>query len=150
MTQSAIPQYASQFRHSLDDKNRLTIPSGWRNGHTELDEFLAIPHPDGYISVLPPLEGANLRAKTTQKSLMDTAAQNALALLFSVSFTLSFDKQGRISVADSLRRHAGIDKDAVLVGLYTKFNIYSPAHWDKLLQAIPGQGLGDAIRNLGI
>ena len=150
MTQSVIAQYTSQFRHSLDDKNRLTIPSGWRAGHEETDLFVATPHPDGYIAVLPPIEVANLKAKASQKSLTDSGAQNGLARFFAASSSLTFDKQGRISLPDQLRRHAGIDKDAVLVGVLTKFNIYNPAQWQKLEQGNPGENLGDVMRSLGI
>ena len=150
MAQSVIAQYTSEFRHTLDDKNRLTIPSGWRAGHDETDTFVATPHPDGYIAVLPPIEVANLKVKASQKSLTDSGAQNALARFFAASYSLTFDKQGRISLPDQLRRHAAIDKDAVLVGVLTKFNIYNPAQWDKLNQGNPGENLGDVMRSLGI
>ena len=48
--------YTGLFRHTLDDKFRLTIPSAWRYAHEGDDTFLATPHPDGYVAVLPPAE----------------------------------------------------------------------------------------------
>ncbi len=33
--------YAGEFRHSIDDKNRITIPSRWRHGRPE--EFILLP-----------------------------------------------------------------------------------------------------------
>jgi DNA-binding transcriptional regulator/RsmH inhibitor MraZ len=32
------PFFAGEFRHSIDEKNRITIPSRWRRGQTE--EFI--------------------------------------------------------------------------------------------------------------
>ena len=54
MAQSRTSVYSGRFEHTLDDKNRLTIPSLWRWVHTDEETFLAIPHPDSYIAVLPP------------------------------------------------------------------------------------------------
>ena len=54
MAQAGNAFYTGLFRHTLDDKGRLTIPSAWRYAHEEQDTFLATPHPDGYIAVLPP------------------------------------------------------------------------------------------------
>src|SRR5438067_13750043 len=33
--------YAGEFRHSIDEKNRITIPARWRRGDTE--EFIILP-----------------------------------------------------------------------------------------------------------
>ena len=46
--------YTGSYRHNLDDKGRLTIPSAWRAAHAEGEQFLAVPNPGGYISLLPP------------------------------------------------------------------------------------------------
>ena len=67
--------YTGQFRHGLDDKNRLTIPSAWRYAHEESDTFLATPHPDGYIAVLPPAEVEKLQAKVAEKALTDATTK---------------------------------------------------------------------------
>ena len=66
------------------------------------------------------------------------------------SLAFTFDKQGRISLTDELRRHAGIDKDAVLVGSLNKFSIYSPSRWEKVEQRTSGENFGDLMRRIGI
>ena len=72
------------------------------------------------------------------------------ARFFAASHAFTFDKQGRISLTDELRAHAGIDKDAVLVGTLSKFNIYSPARWTKGEERTAGDNLGDSMRRIGI
>ena len=142
--------YTGLFRHTLDDKGRLTIPSAWRGAHGGDDVFLATPHPDGYVAVLPPAEVDKLYEKAAQKALTDRDAQDAFQRFFSESLAFTFDKQGRISLTDELRQHAGIGKDAMLVGSLNKFAIYSPARWEKVEQRTSGENFGDLMRRIGI
>ena len=150
MAHLSKPFYTGLFRHGLDDKNRLTIPSAWRSAHAESDTFLATPHPDGYVAVLPPAEVDKLYEKASEKALTDRDAQDAFARFFAASLAFTFDKQGRISLTDELRRHAGIEKDAVLVGSLNKFSIYSPSRWEKVEQRTAGENFGDLMRRIGI
>lgn len=142
--------YTGLFRHTLDDKNRLTIPSAWRYAHAEGDAFLATPHPDGYIAVLPPAEVEKLYEKVAQKALTDRDAQTAFSRFFAQTLSFSFDKQGRFGLAPELLTHADIRKDAVLVGTLTKFAIWAPARWQELEARTTGEQLGDLMRRIGI
>ena len=38
---SAQAFYAGEFRHAIDEKNRITIPSRWRRKNAE--EFILLP-----------------------------------------------------------------------------------------------------------
>lgn len=150
MSTSAKAFYTGLFRHTLDDKNRVTIPSAWRAAHVEGETFLATPHPDGYVAVLPPAEVEKLHAKIAQMALSDGAAQDFAARFFAQTQALAFDKQGRIMLNADLLAHAGIGKDAVLVGSLTKFNLYSPERWAKVEQRTAGENFGDLMRRIGI
>jgi MraZ protein len=150
MAQPGKAFYTGLFRHTLDDKGRLTIPSAWRLAHAEGDTFLATPHPDGYIAILPPAEVEKLHAKIAQMALSDGGAQDFAARFFAQTQSFSFDKAGRIGLEDALVAHAGIEKDAVLVGSLTKFNIYSPARWEKVEARTSGENFGDLMRRIGI
>ena len=150
MSQTATPVYTGLFRHTLDDKGRLTIPSEWRYAHAPEDTFLATPHPDGYIAVLPPDEVAKLREKISALKLNDAAAQAFTARFFSQTQSFWFDKSGRAGLSAELLKHAGIEKDAVLVGSLTKFNIYNPTRWQQEEARTAGEHFGDLMRRLDI
>jgi len=150
MSPSGKTVYTGLFRHTLDDKGRLTIPSAWRYAHGEADTFLATPHPDGYIAILPPAEVDKLHAKFSDLKLSDAAAQAFAARFFSQTQSFSFDKSGRIGLGADLLLHAKIDKDTVLVGSLTKFNIYSPARWQQEETRTAGENFGDLMRRLDI
>jgi len=150
MAQSGKAFYTGLFRHTLDDKGRLTIPSAWRSAHGESDAFLATPHPDGYVAVLPPAEVDKLHEKISAMKLSDAAAQAFAARFFSQTQSFSFDKAGRIGLSAELLKHAGIDRDAVLVGSLTKFNLYNPARWQQEEARTAGENFGDLMRRLDI
>ena len=150
MSSTTKPRYTGHFRHSLDDKNRLTIPSGWRVAHSEDDDFVALPHPDGYIAVLPPLEVDRLYEKAATKELSDSEAQDVLTQLFAHAQTLRFDKQGRFGLNPDLLCHAGIKKEAILAGSLSKFAIWSPEQWDAKGQRMDPQTYRDLMRRAGI
>jgi MraZ protein len=142
--------FTGLFRHTLDDKGRVTIPSAWRAAHEDGDVFLATPHPDGYVAVLPPSEVEKLHAKIAQMALSDGAGQDFASRFFAQTQSFSFDKQGRVGLAADLLEHAGISKDVVLVGSLTKFNLYSPSRWQKVEARTSGGNFGDIMRRLGI
>ena len=150
MAQAAKPVFTGLFRHTLDDKGRLTIPSEWRHAHAPESTFLATPHPDGYIAVLPPAEVEKLHDKITALKLSDAAAQAFSARFFSQTQSFSFDKSGRVGLTTELLKHAGIEGDAVLVGSLTKFNIYNPARWQQEEARTTGESFGDLMRRLDI
>lgn len=150
MAQAGKAVYTGLFRHTLDDKGRLTIPSAWRAAHGEADVFLATPHPDGYVAVLPPSEVDKLHDKISAMKLSDAAAQAFTARFFSQTQSFSFDKAGRIGLTGDLLKHAGIEKDAVLVGSMNKFNIYNPARWQQEEARTAGENFGDLMRRLDI
>jgi MraZ protein len=157
MPQAQQPSYTSHFTHSLDDRNRITIPSAWRFAHDVDDVLLAVPQngKNGkYIAVLPPAEAAKLRAKIELVALSDDDGQEFIANFFSQTQQLWFDKAGRISINAELLLHAGIKGgekggEAVLVGGLTKFNIYTPACWTEV-QASAVKDKGETMRRLGI
>jgi MraZ protein len=149
MSTSGKSFYTGSFRHTLDDKNRLTIPSAWRSAHAPEDTFLIVPL-DGYLSVLPPAEVQKLHDRVAAQALSDSEAQEAAAVFFSKTLSFSFDKAGRVMLTPELCAHAGIAKDAVLVGSMNKFNLYSPTQWDRVQAATAAQKPGDRLRRMGI
>jgi MraZ protein len=150
MAQSGTTVYSGRFEHTLDDKNRLTIPSVWRWVHTDTETFLAIPHPDGYIAVLPPARVEKLLAQISEMRLSDRDAQAVKARIFSNALSFTFDKQGRFMVSADLLGHAAIKRDAVLCGMGDTFNIMSPAGWQDMQSRTSGENFGDMMRRIGL
>ena len=136
--------FVGEFRHSLDDKGRLTIPSAWRpKGDGEENQFLALPSVEGgasaYVAVYPPKMIAQLEERISQISLGDIEGQRMLAELMSMAHSFTCDKQGRMSLNGKLIQHAQIGKEAVLLGRMSTFSIHSEA----LYNATQAEGPSD-------
>ena len=128
--------YVGEFRHNLDSKNRLTIPSKWRFSGDEQEEvYLALPNPIGCISLYPPKMVKKLEEKVEEVSLGNKKGQRALARLFSKADYFGCDKHGRINLNEKLIAHAGLDKEAVLIGNFVTFNIWNTERYEEYLKS---------------
>lgn len=126
--------YVGEYRHTLDDKARLTIPSKWRFSGDEEDVYLALPNPSGCITIYPPKMVAKLNAKVSEVSLGNRKAQKALTRLFSQADHFGCDKQGRIKLSEKLASHAGLTKECVLVGSFATFSLWNPERYSAYLE----------------
>lgn len=137
--------YVSNFRHSLDARSRVTVPSAWRVEGDEGNYYLAWPHPEGCIAFVTPEMQREMYEKIKNARQSDTTTQGVLRALFGNAHFMGCDRQGRILLPEDLCRHAGIEKEVVLVGLGRNFQIWSAQKW-----APPQFNLLDAMRELGI
>ena len=138
-------KYLSTFRHSLDARNRVTVPSQWRVEGDEGNYYMAWPHPDGYISFFTPEMQQELHAKVRSIAQSDTEGQQMLRELFGSSCMVGCDKQGRIVLPVEMLVHAGIQKDAVLVGVGTNFQMWAAERYEP-----PKANILETMRKLGI
>lgn len=143
--------YVGEFRHNFDAKKRLTIPSKWRIPGDEGDYYLALPNPQGFISVYPPARVAQLQEKLSQISLGDTQAQATLMYLSSMAHSFGCDKQGRVGLNDALITHAKLDKEVVLVGNFTTFSMWNPDAYEAFKkQTSERESVLDALQKIGL
>jgi MraZ protein len=130
-SQIGQPIYAGEFRHAMDAKNRVTIPSRWRRG--DLDEFFAIPNlKGGFLMVMPPAEFKRLADKVEHDAGLKPEERAKFMRQFSSRAQhLIGDKQGRIVLPDEQCKQLNLHGEVVLVGNYTRFEIWDPEKWQK-------------------
>ena len=127
-------KYFGEYRHSMDDKGRLTIPSQWRPQLESKDNnFLALPSlTEKSVSVYPPKMIEQLYERFSEISMGDKNGQRAIRRIMSMAHNFSCDRQGRISLNDKLINHADLEKSVVLLGEASKFKIYDEAFYNRL------------------
>ncbi len=128
-------KYFGEYRHSMDDKGRLTIPSQWRPQLESKDNnFLALPSlTEKSVSVYPPMMIEQLYERFSEISMGDQKGQRAIRRIMSMAHNFSCDKQGRINLNEKLINHADLEKSVVLLGEASKFMIYGEAFYDQLM-----------------
>lgn len=142
MNRSLIGTYA----HNLDEKGRLAIPSKLR---VELgDPFYIVRLSEKCLTAFPEDEWHKFAAKLSSIPQSDAKAQHAVRLIFSSACKCEPDKQGRILLVQLQREKVGIDKEVVIIGAYTRAEIWAKERW----AAFEGEklsGEGDFMAGLG-
>jgi len=127
--------YTSEYRHGVDDKRRVQIPSKWRpaKSGTELILVLWPKAKEGpCLRVLPPQQMAKL---VQEVGAMPNSDSNKVVLkrfIGSESVQVALDKGGRICLPEKMAKLAGIGEEAMLVGLLDRFEIWSPERYERI------------------
>ena len=122
----------SSFEHSVDAKGRVFIPAKWRDdlGDTIVitRDMLGGGDTRCLFGVSMPVWNEMLE-RFKRVAISDVPAQNALRMMFAGASDCELDKQGRVLLSAGLRKYAGIDKEAVLIGMGNRIEIWSQEQW---------------------
>ena len=131
-----------EFRYTLDEKGRVVLPPRFRRelGETVIvtrgiDDCVWVYSQKGWAGVEKVLRGLPLRERDFQR------------LLFAAARDVEVDRQGRISLPETLREYAGIDGDVVVVGMGTRLEIWSEARWKEVVTRIQRRAVEIAEKN---
>ena len=121
--------FYGQYRHSLDSKDRMTIPSKFRELVGEgvfvfqgFDHNLMVFTKDHFEILSKQVDGTDLA---------DSDARLLRRLFFATAEWVEMDKAGRILIPGFLRKAAGLDGEVVLVGAGKFFEIWAPQLWEQ-------------------
>jgi len=123
-----IFMFMGEFNHTLDEKNRVILPSKLRDAFLA-GEYVLTKGLDNCLFLYPINEWEILAEKLRGLSMTKQSARAFTRLLLAGACNAIFDKQGRISIPDSLKAHAGIDKEVVITGVLNRVEIWSKETW---------------------
>ncbi len=140
--------FYGEYTHTIDAKGRLIIPSEFRDQLG--DKFMITKGMDRCLFVYALEDWQVLEQKLKALPLTNPAARQLTRYLLGGAKGCELDKQGRINIPQKLREFAGLDKDALLVGvgdrieiwnedLYTETNSYEDI--DDLAMTLEGFGI---------
>ncbi|MBR3304522.1 MAG: division/cell wall cluster transcriptional repressor MraZ [Christensenellaceae bacterium] len=116
------------YSHSIDKKGRVFMPIKLRD---ELGEKFIATRGLGKCLFVFPMEDWNaLYEKLRELPLTDKSSQQFIRLLFASAVECEPDKQGRILIPQRLRDYAEIGEEALVIGVMTRVEIWSPENWD--------------------
>jgi MraZ protein len=126
--------YHSRFRHGVDDKRRVQVPSKWRPAQPEA-ELVLIPWRTGtqmnsHLLVLPPRIMNALAEKIEAMSGSDPNAAALRRLIGGNSASITLDKAGRICIPTEMAEAVALKNEALLVGLVDRFEIWNPERYE--------------------
>lgn len=135
--------FTGTYRHTIDSKGRLIVPSRLRD-QLEQDQVVLTVWPDGCISMWSGDGWRRLQDKLLAQRQSSPKSRAAVRQIASMAHADEVDKQGRITVPQNLRDHAQITRDVVVTGALDHGEIWSPERWQHVQSSDADQGGLDA------
>jgi len=122
--------YAGEFRHAVDAKHRVTVPSRWRSGDDK-EDFFAVPDPAGsFLMILPPHEFDRVKSDVEANPVISPADRRKfIRRFYALAQLVSVDKQGRILLPEEYCRRLGLEGEVVLIGSHSRMEIWNSQRW---------------------
>jgi MraZ protein len=135
-----------EFEHSLDDKNRLTLPARFRRDFA--DGVFVARGIDPCLLVYPP-DGWNELVDGRMRGLdpFSREARQMSRYLFAGASEAELDKQGRIMLPGPLMKHARLEREIVVAGVRDHLELWAPDAWRKELDDV-GRSAEDVAERL--
>ena len=140
--------FMGEYNHTVDAKGRLIVPSKFREQLG--DEFVVTKGLDGCLFVYENTEWKALEEKLHALPLTNANARKFSRFFLAGATTCEVDTQGRILLPAVLRDFAGIDKDAVLVGVGSRIEIWSKDAWNESNTYDDMEEIAENMEGLGI
>jgi len=118
-----------EYEHSIDAKGRLAMPSKFRD---ELGtKFIVTKGLDGCLCVYDMEQWNKLVEKLSSLPSTSKQARAYTRFVLAGACESECDKQGRVVIPASLRKYAGLEKDAIITGVGSKAEIWDAAKWNE-------------------
>jgi MraZ protein len=126
--------FVGKFKHTLDSKRRITIPSEWRGKLGSPQELYVMPDvSQNCLCVLTGPEMDRRIERMRDLALGDSKAREFLRVLGSESNLVTWDAQGRMRVKDELLQRVGIVDAVLIVGTFDRFELWNPESFEKAI-----------------
>jgi MraZ protein len=120
--------FRGHYEHSLDAKNRLSIPAKFRASFSsgvvlakDPETCVAVWTPDSHEAIIERALGGLNPMGSEYRKLSRFYQGN--------SFEVELDSSGRVTLPPTLMGHAGIGKEAVVVGVGDHLEVWSRDQW---------------------
>ena len=141
--------FIGEYNHSVDAKNRISIPSKFRE---ELDgKFIMTKGLDGCLYIYTMNECKKLEQKLSSLPLTNKDARAFVRFFFSGASEIEIDKQGRALIPQNLKDYADVKKEIVSIGVSSRIEIWSKEKWNEYNESnIDYDSIAEEMSNLGI
>ena len=126
-----------EYEHTIDDKNRLTLPAKFRQAFSE--GLVLSRGIERCLYAYPRSEWeATVQSRLGELDLFSKEGRVMQRYFFAGAAEAEVDKQGRVIVPSSLGEYAGLGKEVVVAGIHDHLEIWDRAAWRAHLDEIEG------------
>jgi MraZ protein len=116
---------------TLDDKNRLVLPSRIRDQMGEVAKLFVTKAQDQSLGLYRPQEVEQLAAKIDQASATSQEVRVFSRMFFASMEEVEVDRAGRILIPERLVQYAGLRHEVVLVGVRDHMELWDAGRWQQ-------------------
>ena len=117
-----------EYKHNLDAKRRLAIPSKFRK---ELGEGAILTRGlDNCLFIFPGKLWAPFAEMLAGLSMAKQDTRAFARLFLSGATEVEFDSLGRVLVPEHLKKYADLKKSIVVAGLFNRLEIWDEERWN--------------------
>jgi MraZ protein len=126
-----------EYEHTIDDKNRLTLPARFRQAFT--DGIVLTRGMEGCINAYTRADwDALVEQRLASLDPLSREARQMRRFFFAGASDGELDKQGRITIPPALMNHAGLRREVVVAGLHDHLEIWDRGAWRAQLAEVEG------------
>ena len=125
--------FLGEYQHSLDAKGLVILPARYRDQLAQ-GAFVTKGR-GGCLSVYTPEEFEAVASQVREQSKRGARELNAARVFFGGAIDVTPDRQGRVAIPPTLREYAGLEHDVVVLGLYSRIEIWDRERWGELDRA---------------
>ena len=122
--------FIGEYNHTLDSKGRLIVPSKLRESLGE--RFFLTKGLDGCLFVYPSEEWDGFTQKLKELPVTNKDVRKFVRFFLAGASECEVDKQGRVLIPANLREFAKLEKEAVLVGVSNRIEIWNRDKWEEI------------------
>jgi MraZ protein len=122
--------FRGHYRHTIDTKGRLSIPSRFREALADGwgDKLVIVPNGKG-LDVYPLKSWEELEAKVDTLPKLDPDARLFRYSYLSLGQDVVLDPQGRIQITADYRERAALVKEVLIIGMQGMFEVWDAERW---------------------
>lgn len=141
--------FLGEFKHNLDSKGRIIIPSKFRESLGE--EFIMTKGLDGCLFLFPLYEWDNFERKLRELPFSNANARAFVRFFTAGASEASLDSQGRTLIPPNLRQHSKLEKECVIIGTPNRIEIWSEDVWNNYVddESLSYEDLAEQMEDLG-
>ena len=142
-----MAELLGQHRYQLDAKGRIALPARFREAFAE--GMVLTLGQDGCLFAFPADEWRRRSEEVRSRPLDGQGARAYARMFFANAEQVDLDGQGRITIPQKLRGAVALEREAVVIGVSDRLEIWASAAWERFEQTYADAYMGGTLSPQG-